>query len=227
MHLINIPLHQLARVLADPTRASMLMMLMDARVLTAGELALQSNVSPQAASAHLAQLVKGGLLQVEKRGRNRYFKLSGSQVAEFIEAMTRVCVFPGATGRAAQLPALKFARTCYDHLAGRLSVEIADKMIANGVLILSGTEFHPTSKSAAFLDSIGIDLKALRTRRRPVARCCLDWSERRPHVAGALGAALLSKFEELKWIALTRGSRAVRVTILGRTEFGRLFGLQL
>jgi len=127
---------------------------------------------------------------VEKRGRNRYFKLSGSQVAEFVEAMTRVCVFPEATGRAAQLPALKFARTCYDHLAGRLSVEIADKMIANGVLILSGTEFHPTSKSAAFLDSIGIDLKALRTRRRPVARCCLDWSE----LSASCGRCIRSRF---------------------------------
>jgi hypothetical protein len=207
----------------------MLMSLMDARTLTAGELALQSNASPQAASAHLAQLVKCGLLQVERRGRNRYFRLSGSHVAEFLEAMTRVCAFaefPGVSDRTVHLTALKFARTCYDHLAGRLSVQIADRMIAHGVLTLSDAEFQLTPKSEVFFGAIGINLKPLRSQRRSFARSCLDWSERRPHLAGALGRTLLSKFKELKWIVPMPDSRAVRVTLTGRTEFERLFGLR-
>jgi DNA-binding transcriptional ArsR family regulator len=229
MNDMKAPLHEVARVLADPTRSSMLMSLMDPRPLTAGELALQSNASPQAASAHLAQLVKCGLLQVERRGRDRYFKLSGSHVAEFLEVMTRVCAFaefPGVSDRTVHLTALKFARTCYDHLAGRLSVQIADRMIADGILALSGAEFQLTPKSEVFFGAVGIDLKPLRSQRRFFARSCLDWSERRPHVAGALGCALLAKFEDLKWIVPMRGSRAVRVTLAGRTEFERLFGLR-
>src|SRR5689334_18694838 len=226
---MHLRLSKIASLLADPTRAVFLTKLMDPRPLTAGELALRANVSPQVASAHLAKLVNGGLLQVDRRGRNRYYALSGPHVAEFLEALTRVCKFPEPSDAegAQQIAPLRFARTCYDHLAGKLAVEVAERFVATRLLNFAHDEFTLTARGEEFFSTLGIDVPEVRMLRRAFARSCVDWSERRPHLAGALGAALLKRLESLKWIARMRGTRAVRLTVAGRAAFSERIGIRV
>lgn len=209
---------ELAALLADGTRAGICLALLDGRAWTAGELARRAGVAPSTASDHLTRLVRGGLLVEERQGRHRYLRLAGPSVAQLIEHLAGHAPAPSApTGslrKATASAALTYARTCYDHLAGRLGVLMYDALLADGRLDRS-SGLALTADGWAWATELGVPVEVLRTARRPVVRDCLDWTERRPHLAGALGAALCRRFTDLAWI--TQGSgRAVRLTPAGR-----------
>ncbi|SCF10893.1 transcriptional regulator, ArsR family [Micromonospora coriariae] len=210
---------ELAALLADGTRAGICLALLDGRAWTAGELARRAGVAPSTASDHLTRLVRGGLLVEERQGRHRYLRLAGPSVAQLIESLAGHAPSPPApTGslRASNASAaMAYARTCYDHLAGRLGVQMYDALLADGRLDrASGLTLTPDGW--AWAAGLGVPVDVLRAARRPVVRDCLDWTERRPHLAGALGAALCRHFAELGWT--TRGAgRAVRLTPTGRS----------
>ncbi|MGW3604089.1 ArsR/SmtB family transcription factor [Micromonospora sp. NPDC005161] len=209
----------LAALLADGTRAGICLALLDGRAWTAGELARRTGVAPSTASDHLTRLVRGGLLVEERQGRHRYLRLAGPSVAQLIEGLAGHAPTPPApTGslRASTAgAAMAYARTCYDHLAGRLGVLMYDALLADGRLDrASGLTLTPDGW--AWAAGLGVPVDVLRTARRPVVRDCLDWTERRPHLAGALGAALCRRFGERGWTARGAG-RAVRLTPTGRS----------
>ncbi|MFE9919517.1 ArsR/SmtB family transcription factor [Micromonospora sp. NPDC005553] len=209
---------ELAALLADGTRAGMCLALLDGRAWTAGELARRAGVAPSTASDHLTRLVRGGLLVEERQGRHRYLRLAGPSVAQLIEDLAgHAPATPTPTGslRAATASAsLAYARTCYDHLAGRLGVLMYDALLSERRLDrASGLALTPDGW--AWAAGLGVPVDVLRVARRPVVRDCLDWTERRPHLAGSLGAALCRRFTELGWISQGIG-RAVRLTPTGR-----------
>jgi DNA-binding transcriptional ArsR family regulator len=247
-----VALARLASLLADTTRAGICLALLDGRAWTAGELAKLTGVCASTASEHLDRLVGGGLLAEERQGRHRYLRLAGPQVAQLVEdlgghtapaagqqplqsrqARQRPSLQSPQSPQSLQSPrslravgaseALARGRTCYDHLAGRLGVALLDAMAERGLLETS-TGIALTWSGLAWLDDLGIDVDGLRSGRRPLARTCLDWTERRPHLAGAAGAALCTRFVELGWVSRSRRPRAVDVTPLGRRELGRHLG---
>jgi DNA-binding transcriptional ArsR family regulator len=207
-----------AALIADPARAAMLVELLGGRALTAGELARAADVSAQSASQHLGKLVDGGMLVVQPEGRHRYYRMAGPEVGFVLEALGVIATTRPA-GRVARTPrdeALCFARTCYDHLAGRIGVELTAVLERTGILIPAGSHDYSLGPDApTWLASRGIDIDSLRQRRRPIARRCLDWTERRPHVGGVLGARLLAAFIERAWVQRRRDTRAVRITDRG------------
>lgn len=210
-----------AALLGDETRARIVQALHGGRALPAGELARHARVAASTASEHLARLVAGELLAVERTGRHRYFRLASREVAHAVEALAAISppVPPRSLREATIGDALAEARTCYDHLAGRLGVAVTDSLIARGAVVERGDSFALGSGANEALELLGID--ALPRRRPPVLRC-LDWSERRPHVAGALGAALCARALEAGWVERLPTSRAVRVTPAGRKAFASL-----
>ncbi len=201
----------IGRLLGDPTRATMLTGLLAGRALTAGELARGGRVTKQTASAHLAKLTAARLVAVEAVGRHRYFRLRDHHVAAAIESLMALAQRVGAvqvdTGPAD--PALRKARVCYDHLAGELGVLLFDGLAAQGHLRVTGTAVTLTEGGAMFFARWGIDVAALTRARRPLCRACLDWSERRHHLAGALGAAALDRCLALGWARRRAHSRAI------------------
>ncbi|MGG7566059.1 ArsR/SmtB family transcription factor [Rhodovulum sp. DZ06] len=218
-------LARLAALIGDPARASMLSALMGGRALAAGELAREAGVAPQTASGHLSQLVEGGLLIRRSQGRARYYALAGPEAAAALEALMG---FSEARGPARARPGprdpeLRAARTCYDHIAGALGVRIWDSLSARGMLEMQGERGRLSPGGAAFLSGLGVDAEALAASRRPVCRACLDWSERRTHLAGGAGAAVLSLALEKGWAARRDGSRALRITRLGESAFAAQF----
>jgi len=210
-----------ASLLADPTRAAFLLSLSEVDGLPATELASRARVPASTASGHLAKLVGAGLVVVERQGRHRYFRLADPAVARALEALAVIAPErPAGSLREATVgEAVREARTCYDHLAGRLGVAVADALVRDGVLQARDGNYVVADRST--LDSLGIDVDELARGRRLLARPCLDWSERRYHVAGALGAALAGRLLELGWIERLPGSRAVRVTSAGRAALAR------
>jgi len=220
---------EIAALIGEPTRVVMLWSLVGGEARPASELAFYANVSAQNASAHLARLVDAGWLTVESRGRNRFYRLAGAEVAHAIEALAALA--PSAKEMASlaprQTPDLKYARTCYDHLAGRVAVEICAALNNKGYLAPAGDDFEITGKGEKLFRGLGIDIGELRRQRRAFARQCPDWSERRPHLAGALGAALLEGMFQRGWIARVRSSRVVRVTAIGREDVYKLLKLTL
>lgn len=219
----------LGSLIGSHARASMLSELFDGRALTATELSHVADVSPATASEHLGKLVAAGLLICEQHGRHRYFRLAGSHVAEAIEPL-----FHFVQGRAyargmlsPKSKALSEARLCYDHLAGRLGVAITDAMVNKRWLIASGQDYALTAKGEAFCTEMGIDLCVVRSKRRMFARRCLDWSERKPHLAGALGAAVTAVAFDRGWIKRANRRRVVTVTNQGRAEIANLLGLNV
>jgi DNA-binding transcriptional ArsR family regulator len=219
-----------ASLMGDPARANILAALMDGRALTAKELALIAGVSAPTTSGHLAKLVDGGLLDVVEQGRYRYFRLANSLVACAIEGMMALSgerqprrrLSPSRGGEA-----LRVARTCYDHLAGKLGVAVMDRLLAQGHLHPTPADFQVSRRGQEFFDALGIDVEKVVRQRRGFARPCLDWSERRPHLAGALGAAVGSRCFELGWIERQREGRAVTITAAGRRGFRENFGIEL
>jgi DNA-binding transcriptional ArsR family regulator len=225
-----------ASLVGDPARAGMLHALMDGRALTASELAHVANVTPQTASGHLARMTAIGLLSVESQGRHRYHRLASPAVAQMIESIMQVASIIEPPRRPLSVgprdAALRAARTCYDHLAGRLGVALADAMVEGGYAELSSDGGVITDAGAALLGRVGIDVAALSARRgkraaRVLCRPCLDWSERRPHLAGAVGAAICSHSFEHGWIRRIPATRAVAITPKGQRIFRETFRAQL
>jgi DNA-binding transcriptional ArsR family regulator len=214
-----------AALLGDPARANILTALMDGRALTAKELAFAAHVSPSTASGHLARLTDAALLAVEQQGRHRYFRLASPLVGQMLEAVMAVA---GPEPLAARSwrggEALRTARTCYDHLAGRLGVALADAMTGAGHVALTHDGGEVTDQGQAFLREFGAEPAP---GKRIFCRPCLDWSERRPHIAGRLGAALATRCMDLGWTARQRDSRAVTITPCGASGFAQTFGFDL
>jgi DNA-binding transcriptional ArsR family regulator len=220
-------LAEIAALIGDPARANMLAALMAGQALTASELALIAGIAPSTASSHLGKLQAGGLLAQEAQGRHRYFRLNGPLVAQALEAIMAVA---GAAPKPKRLPGprdadMRRARTCYDHIAGELGVKLTDALIAQGCIERSGQDFILTAQGRAFFDRLGIDLAGLKVARRGLARVCLDWSERRPHLAGALGAALARHCLEAGWVAQAKGARTLSVTRAGKAAFEKYFAV--
>ena len=221
-----------AAMVGEPARAAMLSALMDGRALTATELARAAGVMPQTASAHLSRMVDAGLLAVERQGRHRYHRLASPAIARMLEGIMAVAGTGLRQGKPLRVgPAdatLRAARTCYDHLAGRLAVGIADAMQARGQIELSADGGAITQAGEAMLAGLGVAARPSDSARkgRLFCRPCLDWSERRPHLAGQLGAALCARCLELGWVTRIAGSRALRVTRAGEAGFAATFGIQ-
>jgi DNA-binding transcriptional ArsR family regulator len=210
---------KVAGLLADPARARMLDALLAGRALAAGELARHAGVTAPTASAHLRRLLDGGLVAVESQGRHRYYRLAGPAVAEAMEALSLIAPpRPVRSLRQSQrAEVLRFARSCYDHLAGVVGVALADALLRTGTLrAAGGRDYEVTAEGEAALAGLGVEVAALRRRRRAFARRCLDWTERAPHVSGALGAALLERLLELGWLARGRVPRGLVLTETGR-----------
>jgi DNA-binding transcriptional ArsR family regulator len=225
----GVQLAEVAALVGDPARAHILGALMDGRALTASELAYAASVSPQTASGHLAKLTQGRLLSVARQGRHRYFRLASPTVARMLEGIMAVAANGPPRYRPASKvdTAMRHARTCYDHLAGRLGVGLADALRARGHVVLGEDGGEITDAGAAFLGAFGVDLDAGRRSRRPFCRPCLDWTERRPHLAGVLGAALAGRCFDLGWIERRRDGRALAITRAGERGFSERFGLAL
>jgi DNA-binding transcriptional ArsR family regulator len=209
-------------LLGDRTRATMLLGLMGGIALPAGELARIANVAPQTASEHLTKLVNGRLLTVERQGRHRYYRLSSTQVADALEALLVLTTRPRVGDRnpdkgAMSAGTLAHARTCYAHLAGWLGVHVAESLQERALLTPHDAKTYTvTASGRAWFDTLGITLPASDLAQQKAARRCLDWTERRHHLAGALGCAMYRRFCELEWLAPVRDTRAVRVTLLGK-----------
>jgi predicted transcriptional regulator len=216
-------LADLSAHLADPARAAMVLKLMDGSSRPTGELMLEANLSSSSASIHLAKLVRARLLKVTKAGRNKYYRITTAAVAHAVEALDTIAS-PRAAVRVvvrSRLNPFAFARTCFDHLAGKIGVQLANALQKEGLLRISGRNYEVTEKGVRWFSDFGINLGELQAGRRRLAPQCLDFTERHPHIAGALGAALLQRMIELDWIRKTRVPRAVRLTATGRTELGR------
>jgi DNA-binding transcriptional ArsR family regulator len=213
--------------LADPGRAAMLMALLGGEQLTAGALARHAELSPSAASNHLRRLRELGLVADERIGRNRLFALATHDLADALEALARVApAQPVRSLRQARVSeALRSGRTCYDHLAGRLGVGVTDALVDRAVLAKGRDAFTVTRSGRAWLAELGIDVDAVAGGKRSFARVCVDWTERRPHLAGALGAAIATTFFTREWLRRLPGSRAVAVTELGSEFLERELGL--
>jgi DNA-binding transcriptional ArsR family regulator len=218
---------EIAALVGDPARATMVAALLDGRGLSAGELAAAARISPQTASSHLAKLTRAGLLSVVRKGRHRHFRLASAAVADMIDGIVTVALEkrPRYRPLSRQARALSTARICYDHLAGRLSVDLTDSFLARGYVVRDGEAAEITTAGTRFFTEFGTQFPARRSTGRRACRLCLDWTERRPHVAGAVGAALTRRYFELGWMERTKGSHAVMVTPSGRRGLRKTFGI--
>jgi DNA-binding transcriptional ArsR family regulator len=234
-------------LVADPGRARILLALGDGRALPASVLADEAGVAASTASAHLARLVKGGMLQVDRHGRHRYYRLAGPEVGKLIEALARIS--PPATVRSlkqgSKAHAVRYARTCYDHLAGMLGTQLMEALLEHELLTGGDGAFDPdsarsdrpaapgydydyrlTASGVRELEAFGIDFDSL-PPRRPLIRYCVDWSEQRHHLAGSLGAAIATRMADLGWVRRADRSRAVHISDAGYDGLRDQFGLEL
>jgi DNA-binding transcriptional ArsR family regulator len=224
----GINLAEIGALVGDVARANMLNALMGGRALTAGELAWAAHVTAQTASGHLAKLTAARLLVVEKQGRHRYFRLASAAVGQMIEGIMTVAAVhsPPRYRPSSRIDdALRAARTCYDHLAGRLGVALTDALAVQKHVVFSTDGGALTAAGSRFLARFGLDLAHAERQRRCFCRPCLDWSERRAHLGGAVGAALATRCFELGWIARVKDSRAVAITPAGRRGFAATFDI--
>jgi DNA-binding transcriptional ArsR family regulator len=230
---MNQDLSLTANLLGDPGRAAIVLSLMDGLALPAGELASIANVAPQTASGHLARLIDGGLLSVERQGRHRYYRLSSPEVADAIEALLVLTARPKSRARTGTTHtvtagSLAHARTCYAHLAGWLGVQIAEELERRGLLRVSGPKLYSVTPSGqTWFQSLDIEIPEDPRAHNKFARRCLDWTERRHHLAGPLGCSMYKRLVELRWVAPIRGSRAVRVTLEGKNRLWELLRLPI
>ena len=221
---------EVAALVGDTARATMLAALMGGQALTASELAARARISKSTASGHLGKLVGARLLAVTQKRRNRYYRIASPLVAKMLESIKAVAAIetpPRHQPRSAQDDALRFARTCYDHVAGKLGVAIADALVAKKFVVLSEEGGEVTKTGARFLGRFGAELNAKAAGRRIFCRACLDWSERRYHVAGFVGAEIWRRCLELGWLARQRDSRALRLTPAGRRGLRDVFAVKL
>jgi len=222
---INPNMAEIASLLGETSRATMLASMMDGRFHTASELAYMAAIKPQTASFHLAKLVEGKLVRVEKQGRHRYFQLAGEEIAQLLESFLAISPPPEVRSlkQSSQMKLLQDARTCYDHLAGKLGVQLTESLLNAGFLRLEEKQFLITAEGAQFFSDFGLDLDDLKRKRRSFSHACLDWSERRYHIAGALGQGILAHFLSLGWVTRVPSIRAIKVTEKGRAGFKEIF----
>jgi len=221
---------EVAALVGDTARATMLAALMGGQALTASELAGLAHISKSTVSGHLGKLTRARLLSVTSRRRNRYYRIASPLVARMLESIKAVAALevpPRYQPRSAQDDALRFARTCYDHLAGRVGVAIADALVAKRLVVLTEEGGEVTAAGARFLTGFGAELNAKTAGRRIFCRACLDWSERRYHVAGFVGAEIWRRCLERGWLTQGRDTRAVAVTPAGRRGLRETFGIKL
>jgi DNA-binding transcriptional ArsR family regulator len=215
----------IAALIGDPARANMLTVLMGGKALTVSELAEEAGVTIQTASSHLSRMEAGGLLRPRKQGRHKYFALATDDVAHVLEALMGLAAGAGhlrkRTGPKDE--SLRKARVCYNHLAGEMGTRLYDSLLGRHFIEASDEGITMTAQGAAFVTGFGIDLEALHKRKVPLCRECLDWSERRPHLAGSLGRALLDRIEALAWARKDQVSRAVLFSASGEAQFSRVF----
>jgi DNA-binding transcriptional ArsR family regulator len=218
---------EIAGLVGERARANMLSALLDGRALTATELAYAARITAQTASTHLAKLTEAGLISPIKDGRYRYFRLASPKVAQMLDGIMAVALEdrPRYRPLSRQARELQSARICYDHLAGRLSVDLADFFIARGYLVIGDEAAEVTEEGSRFLTEFGIDVAAAGARRRHFCRSCLDWTERRLHIGGAIGAALANRCFDLGWAERMKDSRAVVITAAGKQGFMDVFGI--
>lgn len=212
-------------LMGDPARANMLAALMSGEALTAGELAQEAGITAATASGHLARLLDGGLLSVEKQGRHRYFRLAGPDVGAAIEALMELADHAGSrrVRPGPRDPEMRRARVCYDHLAGERGVALFQRLTQGKLIALEDGAVSMTPLGETRFADFGIDVGTLKAAKRPVCRTCLDWSERRLHLAGSLGAGLLDRLFALRWAHRVKGTRVVRFTPKGEAGFRSLF----
>jgi len=225
----DVRIAEIAALVGDPARANVLAALMGGQALTAGELVDATGVSPQTTSGHLAKLTEGRLIACVKQGRHRYYRIASARVAEMLESIMAVAAdSPPRYRPPSKLDdAMRVARTCYDHFAGKLGVGITDALCAVGHVTLCDEGGELTESGVAFFERFGVDLASARGRRRIFCRPCWDWTERRPHLGGTVGAVLAQRCFDLKWLQHMRGSRALIVTPIGRRGLSAAFGLSL
>ena len=218
---------EIAGLVGEPARATMLSALLDGRALTATELASAARITPQTASTHLAKLAEAGLVARMRDGRYRYFRLASPRVAEMLEGIMAVALEnrPRYRPLSPRARALSVARICYDHLAGRLSVDLTDSLVTQEYIVAGDEAAEVTPLGTRFFTGFGIDLSALGSEGRHFCRLCLDWTERRPHIAGAVGAALTKRCFDLGWMERMKDGGAVVVTASGKHGFLETFGI--
>lgn len=217
-----------AALMGDPSRANMLAALMDGRARTATELGLAAGVAPSTASGHLAKLVEGQLISVLSSGRRRYFRLTSPAVARALETLMGLAIDgpPRYRPKSRCDEAMARARTCYDHLAGKLGVALADALAKREQVILNEEGGLVTDAGRAFLTSLGVRIDG-RSGRRPLCRACLDWTERRWHIGGVIGAAIADRCFELRWIERQKHDRSLTITPSGQQAFEEMFAIRL
>ena len=217
-----------AALVGDPARANILCALLDGRALTAGELAYAAHITPQTASGHLGKLAKASLIVPAQQGRHRYFRLAGTHVAAMMESISAVAAIAPPRLRPIRIDGtMRKARMCYDHIAGELGVALADALRDRHHIDLADDGGVVTELGETFFAKLGVDLSAARGSRRAFCRPCIDWSERRAHLAGALGAALARRLMDLRWIARKRDGRALSITPVGWSKIETTFGCSL
>ncbi|MED3550647.1 ArsR/SmtB family transcription factor [Cytobacillus praedii] len=219
----------IASLVSEPSRAAILTVLMDGRYHPVNELAYMAGIKPQTASFHLSKMVNAKIVAVEKQGRHRYYGIESQQVAQVMESLLLIAppIEIKSFKQASEDKAIRLARTCYDHLAGGLGVKLTDALIQEGILCEGSKEFTVTEKGKEFLADFQIDLKRVESKRRSFSHKCLDWSERRHHLAGALGNALLERLLELNWVERLPKTRAIKVTSKGEKGLKETFSIEV
>lgn len=215
---------KIAALIGDPTRASIMWTLLDGKAFTATELVISANTSPQNMSMHLAKLLDAGLLCVEKQGRHKYYRFSSKEVAYVIESMASLIPpsLPQKKNPEKHSP-IKHCRTCYDHLAGKIGVAVAESLLEQKIILDSDNKFEISSEGAEWFFDFGINLEELKKQRRLFLKPCLDWSERKNHIAGSIGASLLDKMIAEDWLRRSKDSRAIQITGKGEKELLKHF----
>lgn len=229
MAIVNTNVALIASMVSDASRSAILNALMDGRFHAAGELARMACIQPQTASFHLAKMVDAGLIAVEKQGRHRYYGIRNPEVAQVMESLLSIAppVKIKSLRQSAEEQALRKARTCYDHLAGSLGVSLTQSLVREGILLEGENGFEVTKNGEAFFENFQIDLNRVKRKRRSFSHKCLDWSERRHHLAGALGHALLDRLLELNWVQRLPNTRAVKITPQGKAGLKETFALEV
>jgi DNA-binding transcriptional ArsR family regulator len=225
---IETNLAKVASAVSEPSRAAILVALLDGRLHPASELALMSGIKPQTGSFHLAKMMELNLISCEQSGRHRYYKLN-PEVAPILESLLNMTPPSEVKSfkQASQTKAIKKARTCYDHFAGEFGVALTEALVNQSIITEGEQDFILTDTGYDFLNEFGINIDDIRKSKRSFSRKCLDWSERKYHLAGALGKAIVNRFYELNWVEPLTGSRAVKVTALGKAELLKKFNISI
>ncbi|MFH5181420.1 ArsR/SmtB family transcription factor [Paenibacillus sp. TAB 01] len=224
----NVNVAEIAAILAEPSRAAMLVALLDGRMHPASELAFMARIKPQTASFHLGKMLTSSVVTLQRQGRHHYYQMN-PDVAGTLETLLSISpMIPVQSLReSTQARAVKKARTCYDHFAGEFGVALTESLLQKGIISEEITDFQLTEQGSAFFTDFGVDLVALRRKRRAFTKKCLDWSERKHHLAGSLGYGIVIKFQELGWVEAMPGSRAIKVTEEGKRGLQEYFEMQM